>query len=288
MSLIDMNITNQQLPVIAFNFDEIKSNLQQSMEHYKNLIVTEDSLSICKSQQKELAGIRVKIDGYRKDVKKEMLKPIDEFEDKCKQLVKLVEDVEQPLKEAIQVFDDKKRAEKRQIAEEVIKEMIEKHGLNDEFAAELTVIDKYCNLTASYKDVYEDLEQRAFLALSKQQQYYDMLDILQSTIENANQGNKTQLTLLDFEYMIRAKMPAKDIIAEINKRAAMIKQAEIPKEVPQAPDAPPAPIKQEVKADEPIFFVELRIEDTKANIEALAKFMKESGFNYKTIAKGRV
>jgi NDP-sugar pyrophosphorylase family protein len=162
------------------------------------------------------------------------------------------------------------------------------------------VIDKYCNLTASYKDVNEDLEQRAFLALNKQQSYYDMLEVMQSTIENANQGISTKLSLTDFEYMIRTKMPAKDIITEINKRAERIKQSEIvaaekakaeveeKMKLTETIVAPPMPIKQEAKPTDTIFFVELRFEDTKANIEALAKYLKDNGFNYTTLNKGKV
>ena len=286
-----MNITEQQLPVIAFNFEDMKANLTQSMEHYKNLVVTEDTLSMCKSEQKELAGVRVKIDGYRKDVKKEMSKPIEEFEGKCKQLIALVEDAEKPLKEAISVFDDKKRAEKRLVAEEIIKEMIEKHGLKGEYAAELTVLEPYCNLTSTRKAVAEDIEQRAFIAISKQQTYEALLEMIQGTIDNANQGINTKLSISDFEYHIRNRMPGIAIIAEINKRAEMIRIAELPKEEIAAPVViapPPAPVKQVAKATDTIFFVELRIEDTKANIETLADFLKGNDFKYITLNKGIV
>lgn len=288
MNSLDMNITNQQLPVIAFNFEELKQNLQHSMEHYKNLIVTEDSLGLCKSQQKELAGIRVKIDGYRKDVKKEMLKPIDEFEDKCKQLVKLVEDAEKPLKEAIQVYDDKKRGEKRKDAENIIAQMIEKHGLKGEFAAELVVLDPYCNLSSTYKGVYEDIEQRAFVALTKQRAYEDMLSVLQATIDNVNQGIHTKLSLDAFQPMIKAKFAAKDIIAEINKRAEKLRIAELPKEETPATSLAPPPVKQEISKTEPIYFVEIRIEDSKGNIEALGNLLRNNGFKYNVLNKGRV
>jgi hypothetical protein len=288
MKNLEMNISNQQLPVITFNFEEIKSTLTQSMEQYKNLIVTEETLSICKSDQKELAGVRIKIDGYRKDVKKEMSKPIDEFEDKCKQLIKVVEEAEKPLKEAIAVFDDKKKAEKRLVAEECIKETIAKHGLKDEFAAELTVQDSYCNLTATYKTVAEDIEQRAFIAIGKQQAHEELLEMLQGTIDNVNQGINTKLSLNEFDYLIRNRMPGKEIINEINKRAEKIKLAELPKEEVKVEVVAPTPIKVEAKESEPMYFVELRIEDTKGNIEALAKFMKENGYAYTTINKGRL
>lgn len=291
MKNLAMNITEQQFPVIAFNFEDMKANLTQSMEHYKNLVVTEETLSMCKSEQKVLAGTRVKIDGYRKDVKKEMSKPIEEFEGKCKQLIALVEDAEKPLKEAIAVFDDKKKAEKRLIAEKFIKVIITKHNLKGEYAEELTVLDSYCNLIAKDKEVIGDIEQRAFIAISKQQTQEALLEMLQGTIDNANQGINTKISLADFEYQIRNRMPGIAIIAEINKRAEMIRIAELPKEEIAAPVViapPPAPVKQEAKATDTIFFVELRIEDTKANIETLADFLKGNDFKYITLNKGIV
>lgn len=59
-----------------------------------------------------MAGLRNKIDTYRKDVKREMLTPIDIFEYQCKELIYLIADVEKPIKEGIKVFDDKRRKRK--------------------------------------------------------------------------------------------------------------------------------------------------------------------------------
>ena len=73
-------------------------------------------MSSCKSTQRELAGVRNKIDTYRKDKKKIFSKPIADFENQCKELISLVEKAEQPIKDGIKVFDDLKREEKRKQA----------------------------------------------------------------------------------------------------------------------------------------------------------------------------
>ncbi|MBI6034492.1 DUF1351 domain-containing protein, partial [Clostridium perfringens] len=123
----------------------------------------------CRATQKDLASLRNKIDTYRKDVKREMLIPIDIFEYQCKELISLISDVEKPIKEGIKIFDDKRREEKRQKALELIKESVINHNLSKEYALKLTVKNEYLNLSKSLKSVREDIESRALLLEREQE-----------------------------------------------------------------------------------------------------------------------
>lgn len=299
---MDFEILDKQLPVITIDFDSLKKQLTQAVADYKSLVVTEDQLSLCKEKQRELAGLRNKIDRYRKDVKAEMSKPIVEFEDRCKDLIKIVEQAERSLKDGIQVFDDKKREEKRKIAEQLRQAIIEQHELKTKYAEQLTVLDKYMNLTAKASEVREDLEQRAFILLSEQNKEQEMLDIINDTIANANKDIKAQLSIVDFQRLIDRGLSARDIIAEINMRAEQIREAENPPTEPEEPQQevskieteslpePPAPVQQAAGPgkDETIYFVELRIEETWKGIAKLSELLKSNGFKYAVLNKGRV
>lgn len=289
MNELDLRVIKQEQPVIEINFEEIKSNLSESVKEYSGLIVTDDTLPICKAKQKELAGIRVKIDNYRKEVKKAMSKPIDEFEAKCKQLIGLVEEAEKPLKEGIQVFDDKKREEKRQIAIGIIQAAIEQHGLKPKYAEQLHVLDKYTNLTAKASDVREDVEQRVFILLGEQKKEEEMLEIIQDTIDTVNKTIKTPLSMADFQRLIDIGVSPKDIIAEVNKRAEKIREAEAPKPEPTVQQAP-EPIKEVAPTNEPqqMYFVELRVTGTKLDIRNLGQYLKGNGYTYSLIKQGKV
>jgi ElaB/YqjD/DUF883 family membrane-anchored ribosome-binding protein len=92
---MQLQVLKQELPVIEFNFDEIKAALTEKLTEYSNLVVTEETVPGCKSSQKELSTIRRKLDDYRKEVKKEVKKPIDAFEDQCKELIGMVEDLKE-------------------------------------------------------------------------------------------------------------------------------------------------------------------------------------------------
>jgi hypothetical protein len=208
----ELTIINQSLPVINVNFEEVKKDLQEQLEQYKILVVTEESLSLCKTNQKALAGLKNKVDTYRKDIKKTMSVPITEFESKCKELVSLIESAEQPLKDGIKVFDDMKREEKRKTASELISESIQSNGLNEKYASKLTVLDEYLNLSSSKKSVKEDIEKRAFMLIEEQKKELELLELIQDAIQTVNKRINRQLKLSEFQRYIDNGMTAKEVI----------------------------------------------------------------------------
>ncbi|MCF0149686.1 MAG: DUF1351 domain-containing protein [Clostridium sp.] len=289
---------NKKLPVITINFDEVKANLITNTEKYKGLVVTEESLKDCKATQKDLAGLRNKLDGYRKDVKKEMERPIKDFEGQCKELIALIEEVEKPIKLGISEFDNKKKEEKRLKAEEIITNTVITLGLEKKYADELIVLDKYLNLSASQKSVLEDIEQRA--AALKQQQNADkakaemLKATIETTLEAVNKTIKTPLEYKDFEKYIEFGWDIARIVREINDRVELVRKAEQPREVPKEEIGlpinlkPKAPDVNEIKKDEQLFFVDVHVEHGFEQIQALSKFLKDNGYIYKAHAKGKV
>lgn len=301
--MLDFEIQKEVLPVIQVNFEDMKEALSDTMENYKGIIVTEDGLSACKAEQKQLASIRTKIDNYRKEKKKEMSKPITEFENQCKELITLVEKAEKPIKEGIKVFDDKKREEKKQKALDFIKESVETHRLNEKYASKLIVLDKYMNLSASVKSVKEDIEQRAFYLDEEQAKEEETIQIIKTTIENENKTIKTQIKFEDFKNLIESGYPIPKIIERINQMAEKIRLAENPpieepkKEIPatevpttpkQVIDTPYTPVQEPIKVDETLYFVEFRIEGNKNQTAILGQFLRDNEYKYEVLRKGAV
>jgi hypothetical protein len=184
---MEVKILKEQLPVIQINFDEMKIALKETLEDYKGIVVTEETLSACKTTQKELAGVRIKIDNYRKDKKKALSKPITDFENQCKELISLIEQAERPIKDGIKVFDDEKREMKRQQAVELSKEVIKEIGLNEKYASRLEILDKYCNLTAKSNEVKDDLTSRALTLKVEQDREVELIEIIKDTIASENE-----------------------------------------------------------------------------------------------------
>lgn len=287
-------VVNTQLPVISMNYEEVKLSIEESLKKYKGIVVTEAGLQDCKSTQKELAGLRRKIDDYRKTVKREMEIPIKEFEGKCKELVTLVDQVEKPIKEGIAEFDNNRREEKRIKALTFIQIAIEENDLEEKYSSQLTVIDKYLNLSATEKSVVEDIEQRA--AALKQQQNADKAKAemikatIETTLDSVNKTIKTPLEYKDFEKYIEFGWDIARIVREINDKADLIRKAEQPRQEIELPAdlKPKAPEVKEVKEDEPLFFVDVHVEHGFEQIQALSNFLKDNGYIYKVHAKGKV
>lgn len=296
---------NKQLPVITTNFQEVKANLIANMEKYKGIVVTEESLKDCKATQKDLAGLRNKIDSFRKDIKKEMEKPIKEFEGQFKELIGLIEEVEKPIKLGIAEFDNKRKEVKRMAAQATILDYIEKLGLEKKYADQLTVLDKYLNLSASAKSVVEDIEQRANML--KQQQNSDkakaemLKATIETTLEAVNKTIKTPLEYKDFEKYIELGWDIAKIVREINDKADLIRKAEQPKEEPKEElkeqlvqaksDEEDKTSREEVapiNKDEEFYFVNVHVEHNLEMIQKLSKFLKDNGYKYEVHTKGKV
>jgi vacuolar-type H+-ATPase subunit I/STV1 len=287
MSDLEMVITNQAPAVIDFNFEEVKATLQSIISQYSGLIVTDESLSLCKEKQRSLAGLRTKIDAYRKEVKREMLKPIEEFEDKCNELKSLVEKAEKPLKDGIQVYDDLKREEKRQIALKIIADSVATHGLTEKYAKQVTVIDKYTNLTAKVSDVKEDVERRVFVLLEQQKKEQEMLDIIIDAINNENKTIKTPLNISHFQTLLDLGMSTKDVLSEIKNRAEQIRQAENPAE-PEKEEPAPKVVESTPEEATEIWFAELRFVETRNRIIELRNLLSTNGFKYIALKQGKI
>lgn len=284
---------NKQLPVITMNFEEVKGSLQETMKKYEEIVVTEDRLKDCKATQRDLAGLRNKIDAYRKNVKKEMEAPVKEFEGKCKELISLISNAEKPIKEGIKIFDNKRKEEKKEKALEIINAAIQEFELEEEFAEKLDLKDSYLKLTGSIKSIKEDVEMRAIMLKKEQEDKKKRIKMLEIAIKNeidkVNKDINTKLDYRKFEVYVLKDYPLEKILNEINKQADLIYKAE-------------NIVKQEIKEEKEVintvniskgpdkdkFFVDVYVEHNLEMIQVLSKFLKENGYKYKVHNKGKV
>ena len=286
------------LPVINANFEEVKESLNQNLEKYKGIIVTEETLQDCKKTQQDLNKVEKSIEDFRKSVKKDMEVPIKEFEAKCKELTALIGEVKKPIKEGITIFDTKRKEEKKKQAEEIIKECILNLALSEKYSRQLTVLDKYINLSVSKKSVKEDIEARG-QALKMQQnaeikEIESMKESINAYINSMNEDINTKLNADDYYKYI----PGSNItrIMEIIKREHdKVKLAENPPKSKEEPVKEQESIPIELKPNEPVkqpeeklYFYDLRVIANKENMLELCELIKREGFKVEVKNKGVV
>lgn len=287
---MDIQVTEFTAPKITINYETLKAELEKSLADYKGLVVTEQTLAGSKAAQKELASLRVKIDTYRKEKKKELETPIKAFEAQCKELIALVESVEQPIKDGIKVFDDQKREEKRQTALGLIAEVAAATGLNEKYAAKLDVVDKYMNLTATVSGVREDLETRAFALKVEQDREAERLEIINTVLESENSRLKTKLSINMWQRDIDTEVPTSAIIEKIKAQAALVYEAEnAPKEPPKEEEPTNTPPQEEKQPETPQaqpekqYTATLQMFGTMEELRSVSAFLKAHGISYKVL-----
>ena len=292
---MDIKVKEFQAPVIITNYETLKAELKTQLEEYAGLIVTEETLAGGKAAQKELASLRVKIDTFRKEKKKELEKPIKNFEAQCKELISLVESVEKPIKEGIKVYDDKKREEKRQVALQLIKEVAEENGLNEKYTAQLTVIDKYMNLTATAKAVREDLDNRAFALKVEQDREAERLDIINSVLASENSRLRTKMSIELFQRSIDVGTATSIILEDIRRMAAKMYEAENkPVEPPKEPQPTEVPPQEEKPKETPQaqpekqYTATLKLIGTLQELRSVSAFLKTYGISYEVLDQREV
>lgn len=313
---------NKQLPVITFNFEEVKASLEEGLKKYSNIVVTDENLKDCKATQKDLSKLSKELDTYRKDVKRELEKPIKEFEGQCKELIVLIKQVEEPIKKNIAVYDDKKREEKKKYAQTIINDLVCKLELIPKYADQLTVLPKYCNLTSSKKSIREDLEQRSETLKSQQVAEKTALEMAKtsilSAIETENQTCPVALQNEDYVKYI-GKWELKTILSMIHKDANKFREAEQiakekaakeleektkieaasksetskeetkPKEEVNIPvDLGTTKPTVNTKKDSSQYYVVMEVKGPMDKIQALSKFLQANGYDYKALKKGKV
>lgn len=282
---------------IETNFTEVRENLKLSLEKYKGLLVSEETLKDCKSTQKELAGLRNKVDSYRKETKSKLQEPIKKFEEECKELLSLIVEVEKPLKEGIAKFDEERRQEKVLLALDYLNKQLEENNINEKFRKNISIHDIKINLTNSIKSIKEEIDFKISNIKALQEAEEKEKEILKAAvmkqIEQENSELNTKLTYSDFSSFVEEGWTVDKIMTLIKGQANKIKQAEGPGSgpVPAIEHGKSTSLKaeqsEEINENEEKFFVKLKVSANKDNLKRLKNFLDCDAYNVEVVGQGK-
>ena len=109
---------------IGFNYDDLKAELTEKLEHYKSMVVTEDSIASGKEDRAKLNKLKAAIDGKRKDVEREYNRPLEEFKAQCKELVGMVDEAAKAIDVQVKGFEEAKKEQKRAAIEKFFRDNV--------------------------------------------------------------------------------------------------------------------------------------------------------------------
>lgn len=138
------------------NFEEIKANVQASMELYKSMTFTEDTLSEARSTVATLRKLSKHLDDKRKDVKKKCMMPYEEFENKIKELQNIIAEPIELITRQTKEYEDKRIKQKKEEIQQIYDDCIE--GMQEYIPLERIYDRTWENKGTSAKKIKEAIE----------------------------------------------------------------------------------------------------------------------------------
>lgn len=120
----EFSVQIKQPVIISGNFEEMQLELQNMMQAYAGLEVTEENLPERKKDIATLRKIKSAIEDKRKSAKKDYEKPFKAFEAECKKLTGIIDTEINRINADMEVYDKKRIAEKRKVIDRLYAENI--------------------------------------------------------------------------------------------------------------------------------------------------------------------
>lgn len=154
----EITIQVKQNPgVIDVNFDELEKALDATLAEYRGALFSEDTKDIAK---KELAGLRKQkkeLDNSRKSIKKEWMRPYEEFETRAKSLLAKFDEPINLIDKQVKEFDEKRKQERQKNIQTVYKELV---GDVAEYLPLSKIYDtKWENVSTSMKSIKDSISE---------------------------------------------------------------------------------------------------------------------------------
>ena len=259
---------------IAFNFEELKAELAERLNHYKNLVITKETIQEGKNDRAKLNALAKALDTRRKEVKKACLVPYEVFEAQVKELLALVNEPIAAIDSQLKAYDEIRREEKR---EEIAKayDTIVPNELREIIPLERIYSAKWENATMKMPAVEAEITDR---------------------VKRTN-ADMMVLNTIEDEYSLAVRevyMQTYDIEAAVAKREALKRTAdayravEQPKSKPeeQKPAEPTVEPQKPVEMpaeDEQLYLLRLEMQVTKSQAAALKTFLIQNNINFQKI-----
>lgn len=288
---IDTDLQKELPATITGNFEELKAELAERLDHYNNLVVTEDGIKEAKGDRAKLNKLRTAIDRRRKDIKKEYLAPYNEFEGKIKELTMLIDEPIKAIDTQLDAYEERRKQAKMEKIKEAYEENIEP-TIEDIIPLERILDQKWLNATTSMKSVTEEIAgwqtrvNADLLALDTieeeykaavREKYIETLDVSKAIAHRDK--------LKEAEEAFRAREEEK----RRREEEQAVREAEKAAEAKNEPqEEPPAqqPTMEPAEAAEPQekhYILRLEFDLTKEQAIALRQFIDRNNITYKKI-----
>lgn len=257
--VIDSNLT------MTWNNAELAKYLEEKLEKYNGLVVTEDNLKEMKSVLKEIVSIRTKLTRFGADKKRELKIPYNTFTAELEQVLAVVSRVENPIANQIGEFEQKEMLKRKETVLKMVEDKAQSLGIREEYKNRVIPNSKWWeNKTAKMSDVALSIEEMLKGVLEQQLNDDDLKRMQAEKVEmikmkidlfNQNYALDTPIKYEEIQHRID-NIPFGEldsvIAAEFEKRLEIELKAKEPQEsvvqvVEQDAELEPAQVFEEVE-----------------------------------------
>lgn len=145
----------KSLAPIKFNYEDIKKWVTEKAKEYKSIVYTEETLTAAKTDRATLNKVAKAINDEKIRIKKEVLKPFEDFENKCKELQGIITDASNSIDVQVKAFEEKEQNKKKEQIKSVFDAYIGDY--KDLILFDLIFNPRWLNKTYTMKKIEEEI-----------------------------------------------------------------------------------------------------------------------------------
>lgn len=143
---------------IQWNNEELKAEISEKMQDYKNLVFTEETIKEAKKDRANLNKLKNAFEDERKRIKRQCMAPYERFEAQVKEVIALIDEPIRLIDAQIKEVEEQKKAQKRGEIEELFGNI----GFQLFVTLDKIWDDKWLNATVPLGRIEEQMKSRMY------------------------------------------------------------------------------------------------------------------------------
>lgn len=291
---MELKIYNPQddgfLQKIDWNFEDLKAEISAAAQEYETSVYTDDTIKSAKADRAKLNKFVDALNAKRTDIRKQLLKPDEQFGREVKELTGIVQKAIDNIDGQIKDYERRQREEKTQKIRDFYEENI--HDLAEYLPFEKVMRPEYANVSTSMKSIKESIstliqkvgEGLAIINETDSKFVGDMKRVFLQTYDiGAALAERNRLETEERNremYMEEQRRRKAERDAREQAEAQRIMQAGAKAEA--APEATEPQVNAQ-PAEEPVYEMRFCVHGTRDQILKLRDFMKANNISFERI-----
>lgn len=256
---------------IQWNNEELKAEISEKMQDYKNLVFTEETIKEAKKDRANLNKLKNAFEDERKRIKRQCMAPYERFEAQVKELIALIEEPIRLIDAQIKEVEEQKRQEKRKGIEELFGSI----GFQNFVTLDMVFDEKWLNASVPMSRIEEQMKSRMY-------EIGNGIMTIRNLPEFSFEAMEVYKKTLDLTKAIQEGQR----LSEIQKRKAAYeeeqrKKEEAAKQAAIQPANKPEPDQSEVKEENgELIQLDFRVWGTREQIMGLRQYLTDNKIKF--------